>query len=122
MERNVDKIKRLEYELGRWQKKVAEQQAEIDTLRKERQTSASGLRQLNRAADALAGAMAVAYGEEAPEGTYTIRLPAFSLEGMGINFTVHASKDFETGEYVIKAMQNPPAPKDTECQEGGEKA
>ena len=34
--RNVDKIKDLRYELGRWQKKVADQQKEIAKLKKDR--------------------------------------------------------------------------------------
>ena len=33
MERNVDKIKRLEHELGRWHKKVADTAKENEKLR-----------------------------------------------------------------------------------------
>ena len=62
--KNVDKIKSLEHEIGRYQKKVADQQSEIDRLTKELQTADDGAKQVNQLVDAVLAACAVQYGQE----------------------------------------------------------
>lgn len=106
--KNVDKIKGLEHELGRYRKKVAEQQREIAELKGSVEGAWKAAKSFGRMVDAICGACAVAYGKEEPEGTYSLVLPAPSVEGMGKNFDVHTVKDAETGLYVITAVQKPP--------------
>lgn len=99
--RNVDKIKDLRYELGRWQKKVADQQKEIAKLKKDRD---KGLAQLEDMFRAVLTAMAVGYGREAPEGTYTIELPVASVTGNKINFDTTVDGQ-DAGTCVVRAVQ-----------------
>lgn len=86
MERNVDKIKRLERELGRWQKKVADQQKEMERLRKVEAVAQAAISDFSRQMDGALGAAAMRYGEQALDPDtgallgWRMPLPAFSLE------------------------------------------
>ena len=103
-ERNVDKVKRLEYELGRWQDKVSRLQAENKRLRK---LVSGGLREINDNYDAMVAAFAVAFGKEDPENTYTAEVPAFSVEGVHKNFDFAVQRtDHKT--YIICVTQKAP--------------
>ena len=61
--RNVDKIKSLEKELGKYQKKVADQGKLLRKLRDELERSHAGAIQLQAAADGLLTAVALEFGE-----------------------------------------------------------
>lgn len=62
MERNVDKIKRLEHELGRYRKKVADQARETEKLRQKVADADAGSAQLQAMVDAVLTAVALEYG------------------------------------------------------------
>lgn len=79
MERNVDRVKRLTYELGRYRDKVSRQQTEINKLKKERY---EGLVQLRGMVAALMKSVAIAYGREEPAGIYKIELPVANVTGL----------------------------------------
>lgn len=72
MERNVDKIKRLEHELGRYRKKVADQAKETEKLRRQVADADAGSRELHFAVDSMMAALAERYGEREQDGEEVI--------------------------------------------------
>lgn len=58
MERNVDKIKRLEKELGRWQKKVRDQRKELERLRQAEEDARQAVLGTGRLLDGILTALA----------------------------------------------------------------
>ena len=62
--RNVDEIKRLKHEIGRYRKKVADQQKENRELREQLEAFQAGMRELNMASDMILARTAMDYGEE----------------------------------------------------------
>lgn len=109
--RNADKIKSLEKELGRYRKKVADQDRIIKGLEDMVETANAGDRQMHMAVDAILAQAAVKYGapvrdEESGEPLgYRLVLPAFSIEKTLNRFEVRARRDEEAAEYVIGAME-----------------
>ena len=65
MERNVDKIKRLEKELGRWQKKVRDQRKELERLRQAEEDARQAVLGTGRLLDGILTALALHLGERA---------------------------------------------------------
>ena len=59
-ERNRDKVKRLEHELGRYQKKVGE----LMKLNAQLSQRAAGVAEISIATDALLAQVAIIYGED----------------------------------------------------------
>lgn len=108
MERNVDKIKRLEHELGRYQKKVTDQAKEIDELRKMLHQANAGMLETQTLVDAVLTAVVLEHGEQAtdpdaPEKVLGWRLPLsrFSVRGLREKYELHARKDEEKGLYIL---------------------
>ncbi len=111
-ERNVDKIKRLEYELGRYRKKVADDGKEIDHLRKMLVQANKGNQETQAMVDAILTAVALHYGEDAvdPDDESKVlgkrlTLPRFNFLEMRSRYEVHARKDGETDGYVIGVVE-----------------
>ena len=89
MERNVDKIKRLEHELGRWRKKVADTAKENEKLREALAQAGVGNQETQALVDAVLTAVVLEHGEramdpDAPETALGWRLavPFFSVKEM----------------------------------------
>lgn len=108
MERNVDKIKRLEHELGRYQKKVTDQAKEINGLRKMLCQANAGNQETQTLVDAVLTAAVLAYGEaaadpDAPEKVlgWRLSLPHFSVREMREKYELHARKDEEKDLYIL---------------------
>lgn len=98
-ERNVDKVKRLEYELGRWQDKVARLQKENAGLKN---NVDKGLAQLTDMFRSVLVSIALTYGREAPEGTYTIEMPVGHTTGNKLNFDVDIKRtDYDTSVVTV---------------------
>ena len=114
MKRNIDEIKRLNeevkrlnYEIGRRDKKIDDQQVELTKAKKDVDV---GLQQVRDIFNAVLVGMAVGYGEEAPEGTYTIELPVTSVSGVDKNFKTDVHRtDYNTA--IVTAVQLPPEKK-----------
>lgn len=100
-ERNRDKVKRLEHELGRYQKKVGEL-VEANAKLSQR---AAGVAEISIATDALLAQVAIAYGEDAvdPDTGAVIgkrlMLPKFDARETYRKYEVHARRDGEN--YII---------------------
>lgn len=107
MERNVDKIKRLEKEIGRYQKKVADQAKENEKLRQSLKLAHEGNAQTQRAVDALMAQAAITCGEKVMDeetGTelgHSLSLPMFRVDDILARFEVHARRDKEKDLYVV---------------------
>lgn len=120
--RNVDKIKGLEKELGRYRKKVADQQKENDALKKRMIQAMEGSAETNRAVDAILAQVALKYGEKArdeetgDELGWRLSLPMFSVDEMMAQYEVRTRRDETTQEYIVGVMER--APK--KAEEGGD--
>ena len=105
--RNVDKIKSLEKELGKYQKKVAYQGKLLRKLRDELERSHAGAIQLQAAADGLLTAVALEFGEivrdeeTGAELGHRLTVPMFSLRERRQKYEVHARRDEEAKTYVL---------------------
>lgn len=109
--RNVDKIKGLEKELGRYRKKVADQQKENDALKKRMIQAMEGSAETNRAVDAILAQVALKYGEKArdeetgDELGWRLSLPMFSVDEMMAQYEVRTRRDETTQEYIVGVME-----------------
>ena len=119
MARNVDKIKALQKEndrlqdlfkkeLGRYQKKVADQDKEIKMLRGALEAANGGNRQTQTAVDAILTAVTIRYGtvardpdDETIELGWRLSVPMFSIAEMRRKYEIHARRDEEAGLYVM---------------------
>lgn len=99
--RNRDKIKQLEHELGRYEKKVGDLMKVNAQLAKR----ARGVAEISIATDALLAQVAIAYGEDAvdPDTGAVIgkrlMLPKFDARETYRKYEVHARRDGEN--YII---------------------
>ena len=105
--RNVDRIKSLEHELGRYRKKVEDQQKEMDKLNEMTRTQAEGADQVGILVDAILAATASRYGTvvEDDDGNvigFRLELEEFELERMRKLWQVSAQKHGDT--YTIGVM------------------
>ncbi len=100
-ERNRDKIKRLEHELGRYEKRVGD----LMKLNAQLSRRAEGVAEISMATDALLAQAAIAYGEDAADPDTgeiigkRLTLPKFDARETHRKYEVHARRDGET--YVI---------------------
>ena len=111
MERNVDKIKRLEHELGRYRKKVADQARETEKLRQKVADADAGSAQLSAMVDAVLTAVALEYGlhvtdEEASgkELGWRLSLPLVDVAELRRRYEIHARKN-AAGGVTIGVME-----------------
>lgn len=108
--RNVDKIKGLEYELGRYQKKVADQEAIIKRQNKMLETATAGLGELRRATDAILAQAAVHHGETITDDDgkttlgFRLEVPMVPVAETLAQYEVKARRDAERRVYVIGAF------------------
>lgn len=100
-ERNRDKIKKLKYELGRYEKRCGD----LMKLNAQLSKRASGVAEISIATDALLAQVAIAYGEDAvdPDTGAVIgkrlTLPKFDARETYRKYEVHARRDGEN--YII---------------------
>lgn len=110
-ERNVDKIKRLEHELGRYRKKVRDQANELELLRDELEAADYGNRETQALVDALMTAVVLAHGDKATDPDtgeqlgYNLSVPMFSVEEMREKYEIHARADREDGTYTLGVIE-----------------
>ncbi len=111
-ERNVEKIKRLEHELGRYRKKVADDEKEIGRLRGLLAQADRGNRDTQAMVDAILTAVTLKCGEDArdPDDENKVLgkrliLPRFNFLEMRTKYEIHARKDEETDGYIIGVVE-----------------
>ena len=101
MTRKIDLAK----EIGRWKKKVSDQQKEIAVLKDEISRMSNGVAELNRLTDALLVVMAKEYGtfNQEAEG-WTLSLPVFDIHEVIEKFEVKSRKDENDHCYYIGVL------------------
>lgn len=112
-ERNRDKVKRLERELGRYQKKVGELMKANEKLREDME----GLNQLRMAFDAWIIQIALSYGEAVKDpdmGEDIPRMKALHLERPKVNpllgdYEIHQRVDEKNVMHIAVGLRNDPA-------------
>lgn len=121
MERNVDKIKKLTHELGRYRKKVTDQAREIGKLREQLKSADAGNQETQALVDALLTAIVLEHGERAtdpdePEKVLGGRLAVhrFAVQEIRERYEIHARKDPERDMYVLGVMERKGAEHDAE--------
>ena len=123
-ERNRDKVKRLEHELGRYQKKVGELMKANAKLREDMK----GLNQLRMAFDAWIIQIALSYGEavKAPDtGEDTPRMKALHLERPKVNpplgqYEIHQRVDEKNVMHIAVGLRDDPADSKAEVNDGSD--
>lgn len=105
--RNIDKIKDLEYELGRHRKKINDQSIQMADLEAKVRLFEEGARQTNVLVDALMAAVAQKYGivvrgEDDEAIGYRLELDDFAVDRMMDRFEVSSQK--RGTQYIIGAM------------------
>lgn len=111
-ERNRDKVKRLEHELGRYQKKVGELMEADAKLRKD----VEGLNQLRAAFDAWIIQIALAYGEAVKDpdtGEDIPRMKVLRLERPKVsptlrNYEIHQRVDEKNMMHIAVGLRDDP--------------
>ena len=105
--RNVDKIKDLEHEMGRYRKKVNDQSIQIADLEAKIRAYEEGARQTGTLVDAILAAVASKYGVVARDESqevigYRLELDDFAVDRMMDRFQVNSPK--RGTQYIIGAM------------------
>lgn len=106
MERNIDKIKRLEREIGRWKKKVRDQGKELEKAKAFEAKYAAGIQETNRLVDGILAQVAVTMGERAKDPDtgeaigWRLTLPGMDIAKATEKYEVRARRD-EKGGYTI---------------------
>lgn len=121
-ERNRDKVKRLEHELGRYQKKVGELMEANAKLRKDMK----GLNQLRMAFDAWTIQIALAYGEAVKDpdtGEDIPRMKALHLERPKVSpllgqYEIHQRVDEKNVMHIAVGLRDDPADSKAEAHDG----
>lgn len=123
-ERNHDKVKRVERELGRYQKKVADLTRENARLREDMK----GLNQLRMAFDAWTIQIALAYGEAVKDpdtGEDIPRMKALHLERPKVNpllgqYEIHQRVDEKNVMHIAVGLRDDPADSKEEAHDGAD--
>ena len=123
-ERNRDKIKRLEHELGRYQKKVDELMKANAKLREDMK----GLNQLRMAFDAWIIQIALSYGEAVKDpdtGEDIPRMKALHLERPKVNpllgqYEIHQRVDEKNMMHLAVGLRDDPSDSKEEAHDGAD--
>ena len=111
MERNIDKIKRLEHEIGRYRKKVADQSKVETRMRAMLEDAGAGAVQTHKAVDAILAQTAVTYGERVldeetgAEIGRRLTIPLFDVDDVLGKYEVRTRRDETDGTYVVGVVQ-----------------
>lgn len=101
-------MQQMEYELGRYRKKVEDQQAQIAGLQRQLEDARLGNQEVQGLVDAVLTAVAIQCGEEvcrddeagaAGSLGWRLTLPLFSAEDLRGKYEIHAHRD--EGNYVL---------------------
>lgn len=100
------KVKQLEYELGRWKKKVEDQQNEIKRLNARLDTALAGANELQRAADMILAVVVERYGQSVGHGMPPIKRLTLRCEEVRAcaGYAVSATRDISGEGYILEAI------------------
>ena len=108
MMRHIDEIKLLKREIGRYRKKVADQQKEIQRMKEREQSNMEGLKEMTQFCNALIIQTALSYGRrEEEEGEvlgWRLELPALDVRALGEKYERRSRRDAESNTLVIGVL------------------
>lgn len=125
--RNIDKIRKLEHELGRYRKKVADQDKLIMKLRDQLDEVHAGAIELQNHTDALLTVVARQFGEMVTDEETMeelgrrLRLPPFDTADVRRRYEIHARRDAETGDYIVGVVPRGGADTEASAHQNGER-
>ena len=105
-----ESIKRLEKELGRWQKKVRDQRKELERLRQAEEDARQAVLGTGRLLDGILTALALHLGERAEDPDtgealgWRLTVPGFDLAETEEKYEVRARRD-SGGGYVVGVLE-----------------
>ena len=103
----MDKIKRLEYEIGRYRKKVSDQDKILREQNEKLMYADLGNRETQMLVDAVLTAAVLRCGEEALDPDtgeklgWRLSIPAFSEKDLREKYEIHARRTSENGGYMF---------------------
>lgn len=95
------------HELGRWKKKVADQQKQIDALKAEVEASFCGMRELSAVTDSVLISLALRYGEARQDGGSYLSIPLVSVRQNLRDYAVSADISSDNAHYDIAVRRRP---------------
>ena len=108
-ERNSDKIKRLQKDLGRYVKKVQDQQKVIKDIGAELSHYQKGVEDLNKLVNALTIQLALHYGKTITENGedlgQRLAVPIFDIDKLVSEYEVHARRDEKLNQYIVGVVK-----------------
>lgn len=108
MTKRMERIKALETQLGKYRKKIDDQQKLVSKLSGEVEQSRSALEEIQSLTDAILANAAIACGEPVEEDGktigYRLTIPAFSVQETLEKYKIGARKD-ENGAYTLGVME-----------------
>lgn len=105
VERNTDKIKRMEYELERYRQKVDRQEAELAKLRPNAKTALDGLAAAHATMNANMAVLAMWYGQKEGD-SWTLKMPLFDPAKILERCKVSAQQE-EDGYLIRVTVETP---------------
>jgi hypothetical protein len=110
--RNVDKVRKLNYELGRFRKKIDDQEEKIKKLEKELEMAYGGNMEMHAQVDGILCQMVLCCGKDVfdfddPEKVIgkNITIPRFNPMDLVRKYEVHTELYEESNEMVIGIME-----------------
>ncbi|PWL46842.1 MAG: hypothetical protein DBY45_01870 [Clostridiales bacterium] len=99
--------KQHEREIGRYRKKIFDQENRMKVLESDLQSAQTGMIEMQMMIDALLSTITIHYGEKATDAEsgkelgWRLAVPIFDVMDARKNYEIHARKDFEQELYVI---------------------
>lgn len=112
--RNIDQIKELKYELGRYQKKVSDQQRRIEELKAALDTAEKGMPDLHRMMNGIMAEIGGRFGVPTPDGGFELVMSRKRLPEMLENFTVK-TRILDDDNYIVRVDR-----REKEAEDGAE--
>lgn len=97
--RNADRIKDLETELGRYQKKVDDQSKELSKLRQHRRMADQGVKEISMTMDAILISLTLKFGK-GTDLRKTLTIDQVDFLTLHENYTVTAKRT-KAGKYTV---------------------
>lgn len=99
--------KQHEREIGRYRKKISDQENRMKILESDLQSAQVGMLEMQMMIDALLSTITINYGEKATDAEsgkeigWRLDVPLFDVAQTRKDYEIHARKDFEQDAYVI---------------------
>ena len=99
--------KQHEREVGRYRKKIFDQENRMKVLENNLQSAQTGMIEMQMMIDALLSNIVIHHGEKSTDAKsgeelgWRLSVPLFDVAQTRKDFDIHARKDFEQGTYVI---------------------